>query len=167
MAWLGKLDEAGRLGVQQAVDGARKSIEQGSGTEHMQPLGRQLRFEFDDDQSAVQSRWVEVNAAGVRVENLRHFGGPWITQIDPSTLRSHRQVPGNESSLTRVGGHDRGEKPEFTSLLRSDTLKQHQSDPRHRSNLLPARRQKDDTNRVDFAARTAWVDVTGAVCDCA
>ena len=44
----------------------------------MQPLGRQLRFEFDDDQSAVQARWVEVNAGGVRVENLRQFGGPWL-----------------------------------------------------------------------------------------
>jgi transposase len=78
VAWLGKLDEAGRLGVQQAVDVARKSIEPASSTEHMQPLGRQLRFEFDDDQSAVQPRWVEVNAGGVRVENLRQFGGPWL-----------------------------------------------------------------------------------------
>ena len=47
-------------------------------------------------------------------------------------------------------------------MLRSDTLLQHQSDPRHRSNLIPTGRQNDDTNRVDFAARTAWVDVTGA-----
>ncbi len=78
VAWLGKLDEAGRLGVQQAVDVARKSIEPTSDTKEMQPLGRQLRFEFDDDQSAVQPRWVEVNAGGVRVENLRQFGGPWL-----------------------------------------------------------------------------------------
>jgi len=78
VAWLGKLDEAGRLGVQHAVDVARNSIEPGSKTEHMQPLGRQLRFEFDDDQSAVQPRWVEVNVGGIRVENLRQFGGPWL-----------------------------------------------------------------------------------------
>ena len=78
VAWLGKLDEDGRLGVQQAVDAARKSVEPSSETEPMQPLGRQLRFEFDDDQSAVQARWVEVNAGGVRVENLRQFGGPWL-----------------------------------------------------------------------------------------
>ena len=78
VAWLGKLDEAGRLGVQEAVDVARKSIEPASETEQMQPLGRQLRFEFDDDPSAVQPRWVEVNAGGVRVENLRQFGGPWL-----------------------------------------------------------------------------------------
>jgi transposase len=37
-----------------------------------------MRFEFDDDASAVTPRWVEVNAAGVRVENLRQFGGPWM-----------------------------------------------------------------------------------------
>ncbi len=77
VAWLGNLDEAGRLGVQQAADEARKSIEPTAETERLQPLGRQLRFEFDDDPSA-QPRWVEVNAGGVRVEKLRQFGGPWL-----------------------------------------------------------------------------------------
>ena len=42
VAWLGKLDEVGRRGVQQANDVARKSIEPASETEQMQPLGRQL-----------------------------------------------------------------------------------------------------------------------------
>ena len=42
------------------------------------PLGRQMRFEFDEDASATEPRWIEVNAAGVRVENLRQFGGPWL-----------------------------------------------------------------------------------------
>jgi hypothetical protein len=78
VAWLGKLDEAGRLGVQQAADVARKSIEPVSETEQMQPLGRQMRFEFEDEQATVEPRWVEVNAGGVRVENLRQFGGPWL-----------------------------------------------------------------------------------------
>ena len=78
VAWLGKLDEAGRLGVQNAADEARKSIEPGGDTERLQPLGRQLRLECYDDRSAAQPRWVEVNAAGVRVENLRQFGGPWL-----------------------------------------------------------------------------------------
>ena len=78
VAWLGKLDEAGRLGVQQAADEARKSIEPTAETERLQPLGRQLRFEFDDDPSSAQPRWVEVNVGGVRVENLRQFGGPWL-----------------------------------------------------------------------------------------
>ena len=78
VAWLGKLDEAGRLGVQQAADEARKSIEPTAEAERLQPLGRQLRFEFDDDPSSAQPRWVEVNVGGVRVENLRQFGGPWL-----------------------------------------------------------------------------------------
>jgi transposase len=76
VAWLGKLDEAGRLGVQQAADSTtRPEIPP---AERLQPIGRQTRFEFDDDPSVTQPRWVEVNAAGVRVENLRQFGGPWL-----------------------------------------------------------------------------------------
>ena len=84
VAWLGKLDEAGRLGVQQAVEGTQKqtdSSSQGSGSvtsETLQPLGRQMRFEFDDDASATEPRWVEINTAGIRIENLRQFGGPWL-----------------------------------------------------------------------------------------
>ena len=84
VAWLGKIDEAGRLGVQQAVDGAGKLIDSSSQEkgpvtlEAFQPIGRQMRFEFDDDSPATEPRWVEVNTAGVRVENLRQFGGPWL-----------------------------------------------------------------------------------------
>ena len=32
----------------------------------------------DDDDAPVQPQWVEVNAAGVRVEDCRQFGGPWL-----------------------------------------------------------------------------------------
>ena len=84
VAWLGKIDEAGRLGVQQAVDGAGTQIDSSPqekrpvALEAIQPLGRQMRFEFDDDAAATEPRWVEVNTAGVRVENLRQFGGPWL-----------------------------------------------------------------------------------------
>lgn len=84
VAWLGKIDEAGRLGVQQAVEGAGKLIDSSSSEngpislEAIQPIGRQMRFEFDDEASATEPRWVEVNTAGVRVENLRQFGGPWL-----------------------------------------------------------------------------------------
>lgn len=79
VAWLGKLDEAGRLGVQQVAEvAAQPDRWQSESAERPQPLSRQKRFVFDDDGTAVQPRWVEVNAAGVRVENLRQFGGPWI-----------------------------------------------------------------------------------------
>ena len=85
VAWLGKLDEAGRLGVQQAVEGTSSLIAPPSVSPNSSevpvlrlPLGRQMQFEFDEDASATEPRWIEVNAAGVRVENLRQFGGPWL-----------------------------------------------------------------------------------------
>ena len=58
VAYLGQLDERGRLGVKEAVQGGRS---------------RQKRL-FDD----VQPQWVEVDASRVRVENRRDFGGPWL-----------------------------------------------------------------------------------------
>ncbi|MFV0446364.1 MAG: IS1634 family transposase [Planctomycetaceae bacterium] len=74
IAWLGNLDEAGRLGVRDAAEAST-----GTGSNAGTPNGdRQRRFEFDDESTAVPPRWVEVNAAGVRVENVRQFGGPWL-----------------------------------------------------------------------------------------
>jgi transposase len=61
VAWLGQLDEAGRLGVQQAANDA-------SGRDRQPAL-------FDDDPAP---RFVEVDASKVRVENCRQFGGPWL-----------------------------------------------------------------------------------------
>lgn len=58
VAWLGKLDEAGRLGVKHAAEDARRSTPT-TAIHNTQPLNKQLRFEFDDDQSAVQPRWVQ------------------------------------------------------------------------------------------------------------
>ena len=71
VAWLGKLDEAGRLGVRQAA-------ESGGGEEPLSPLAvrARQRLLFDDEQQA--PRWIEVDARRVRVENSRHFGGPWL-----------------------------------------------------------------------------------------
>jgi transposase len=77
VAWLGKLDDAGRLGVLRAAEAAKQSAAQDNQHGRQQPLNHQLQFEFDDDPTP-QPRWVEVNAAGVRVENLRQFGGPWM-----------------------------------------------------------------------------------------
>ncbi len=59
VAYLGQLDESGRLGVQQAAEES--------------PRDRQ-RTLFDE----TQPRWVEVNASAVRVERCRQFGGPWL-----------------------------------------------------------------------------------------
>ena len=59
VAYVGQLDEEGRLGVQEAAEG-----KQG---------GRQRKL-FDD----VRPQWVEVDASRVRVENCRGLGGPWL-----------------------------------------------------------------------------------------
>jgi transposase len=60
VAYLGDLDEAGRLGVQQAAD-VRKS-----------PDGQEQLFD------TMLPRWVEVDAAAVRVDGTREFGGGWL-----------------------------------------------------------------------------------------
>ena len=58
VAYLGDLDESGRLGVRDAA-AERK--------------GRQRRL-FGD----AEPEWVEVDASRVRVERCRSFGGPWL-----------------------------------------------------------------------------------------
>ena len=78
IAWLGKLDEAGRLGVEQAAVNADPSSVNDSASSLCE---RQLSLfdqVVDDDDAPVGPQWVEVNVAGVRVENCRLFGGPWL-----------------------------------------------------------------------------------------
>ena len=86
-----------------------------------------------------------------------------VTTTQPSAAPVTSPCTEYVPSLACVGGHGRREEPEFASLLRSDTLTQHQFDPPLRSSFIPTRCRNDDTNRVNIAARTAWVDVTGAV----
>ena len=57
IAYLGQLNESGRLGVKQAATGQRYQ--------------HQL---FDD----VEPRWVEVDLKRVRIERCLDFGGPWL-----------------------------------------------------------------------------------------
>jgi transposase len=73
VAWLGKLDEAGRLGVQQATEASGRESPHQTGSAN----GRQKTL-FDEAGLPPEPRWVEVNAAGVRIENCRQFGGPWL-----------------------------------------------------------------------------------------
>lgn len=60
VAYLGDLDEAGRLGVQQAADVSKS------------PNGQEQLFD------TMRPHWVEVDAAAVRVESTRQFGGAWL-----------------------------------------------------------------------------------------
>lgn len=59
VAWLGELDKAGRLGIASAAEGKG---------------GLQSNL-FEKDP---EPEWVEINAKGVRVENIKDFGGPWL-----------------------------------------------------------------------------------------
>ena len=59
VAYLGQLDEKGRLGVKEAAQG--------------RPAHRQKKL-FEE----AEPQWVEVDTLRVRVENRRDFGGPWL-----------------------------------------------------------------------------------------
>jgi transposase len=61
VAYLGLMDEAGRLGVEQAVDPPPSS-------------GQRELF----PQASTEPRFVEIDRTRVRVENGRKFGGPWL-----------------------------------------------------------------------------------------
>jgi transposase len=61
IAYLGRMDDAGRLGVQQAAD--------------PQPPARQHEL---FPQASTEPRFVEVDRARMRVENCRQFGAPWL-----------------------------------------------------------------------------------------
>jgi len=60
VAWLGRIDEQGRLGVEQAAKNNKPS--------------NQLSL-FDDQKTP---RWVKVDTANLRVENCKRFGEPWL-----------------------------------------------------------------------------------------
>jgi transposase len=75
VAWLGKLDEVGRLGVEQAARDASSSHSKESTAASDEQVSL---FNKRDEEEPVQPQWVEVNASGVRVENCRQFGGPWL-----------------------------------------------------------------------------------------
>ena len=61
VAYLGLMDEAGRLGIEQAVDPPRLSSQCA-----LFPEG------------GIEPRFVEIDRTRVRVENCQQFGGPWL-----------------------------------------------------------------------------------------
>jgi len=61
VAYLGLMDEAGRLGVEQAAD--------------PQPPDAQREL---FPQATAEPRYIEIDRTSVRVENCRQFGGPWV-----------------------------------------------------------------------------------------
>ena len=71
VAYLGDLDEAGRLGVQEAAVG-------GSGPGEQQQIAGLFAGGDDARPDSPPRRWVEVDPSRVRVEQTRGFGGPWL-----------------------------------------------------------------------------------------
>jgi len=110
VAWLGKLDEAGRLGVRQAID----STDTATGLQDKSTRGHdRQQLLFKDDENTTKPRWEEVNIAGVRVENTRQFGGPWLalhlirllqldTFLQKAIPEGHEHVPWDVSSLILI-----------------------------------------------------------------
>jgi transposase len=74
VAYLGEMDEAGRLGIKEAVEG------QGWQGEAVAEGKRSLVENrlFDEAPPWPAARWVEVDIQGARVERGRSFGGPWV-----------------------------------------------------------------------------------------
>jgi len=60
VAYLGDLDEAGRIGVKDAASGNSKQVHQGELFDGAEP------------------RWVQVDTSRVKVERTRSFGGAWL-----------------------------------------------------------------------------------------
>ena len=106
VAWLGKQDEAGRLGLSAAAEAAQPGSRPAPDAPNQQLL-------FEPEPSGPEPRWVEINAAGVRIENCRQFGGPWLAlelirrlELDDFLKRvmpdGREQVPWSLSSLILV-----------------------------------------------------------------
>ena len=87
VAYLGQLDEAGRLGVKRAAEGNKQSGQD------------QLQL-WEDNSPAPE--WVEVDTANVRVENQLDFGGPWLAMELMRTLQLDKLF----ESVMPQGGED-------------------------------------------------------------
>lgn len=94
VAYLGQLDEKGRLGVKEAAKG--------------RPAARQKKL-FEQ----VEPRWVEVDTSRVRVENRRDFGGPWLALemirrlrlkdfLDATIPKGQEEIPWSAMTLVLV-----------------------------------------------------------------
>jgi transposase len=85
VAWLGAMDESGRMGVKRCA-------------------GAQSCQQTDLFVEAGEPEWVEVDLKGVRVERTRRFGGPWLGRtllreleldrfLDENLSRGREQIP--------------------------------------------------------------------------
>ena len=64
IAYLGKIKESKRKGIKQAAEGNKRPD--------------WIQTQLFDDNNSIEPEWIEINANGVRVENEKAFGGPWL-----------------------------------------------------------------------------------------
>lgn len=93
ISWLGKLDEEGRLGVQQIASEAIRPFAE-------DPIKGQVQLSFLEEP---KPRYVKVDAQAVRVEDCRKFGAPWLALklIEKLNLKSllDRLIPSGRESV--------------------------------------------------------------------
>jgi len=63
VAYLGQLKEPKRKGIKYAAEGNKP---------------KWVQAQLFDDNNTIEPEWIEINANGVRVENEKSFGGPWL-----------------------------------------------------------------------------------------
>jgi len=74
VAYLGQLKESTRKGVKQSAEGKSKGKPQFIQAKLFKDT-QQLNDQLNDQ---LEPEWVEINANGVRIENEKSFGGPWL-----------------------------------------------------------------------------------------
>jgi len=99
VAWLGKLKESERVGLKRAAEGKNKSL--------------YSQLQLFDHQDKVQSEWVEVDTANVRVENQLEFGGAWLAR----ELIHRLQLDKLLEDVIPQGKEDIGRKPASPTRL--------------------------------------------------
>jgi len=68
VAYLGQLKAGTQRGIKQAAEGKDKP----------QFVQARLFGDGELDHNTLEPEWVEINANGIRVENEKSFGGPWL-----------------------------------------------------------------------------------------
>ena len=63
VAYLGQLKEPKRKGIKHAAEGNKP---------------KWVQTQLFDENNTLEAEWIEINANGVRVENEKAFGGPWL-----------------------------------------------------------------------------------------
>lgn len=133
VAYLGQIDEAGRMGVQQAAD----------------PKGDSRQQQLFPE-SGCEPRFVEIDRTRVRVENCRQFGGPWlalelIEKLGLHAFLKRAMPPGQEHVPWALTGVDSADWAAVRPVERTGTARR----VVHRRTLLSAQRAVRPVGRAE------------------